>query len=337
MRLFFLSALTFMAATNSLPLTLHRSAINRATNVNALRETIPPIFKDLSFLAIQVAAHSQDSTLPLYINGNELSIDVADHVRNAGLALTLRQLAPFCSNEEASRSIQGAARTAARKIIDTWPHDIQAGSFAARTLDPSSEADIQRMKGFSERAAHRASHGLLEPRFERGEVLIALCELHKARVYLEIAEDINRAIVSGLDLLTWGPFSGRDVNEVFELNWYSQFLRAARDHGYDFHPKAAQNAALQLVGYASVAAQSEANFRVVTLEGLSALLPLLNSENEDVKKLVFEAIKSLMSSCLAPEVHADGCCQAISFIRHGTARIDITGHFVSALHLLLKD
>jgi len=318
------------------PITRHVSTIEKATNLNTICETAPLILKDLSNLALKLAAFSQDSTLPLYFRGNMMSIDSTDHVRNAGLALTLQQLAPYCPDKEASECVKKAAKSASQKIIDTWPHDIQACSFSARALDPSAGKEIQNLRVFAERASEQALKGLLEPRFERGEVLISLCEL-KESAYPDISDQVNRAIISGLNPSTWGPFSSQRINEVFELNWYSQFLRAAYNAGFEVDQKSVKEAAFRLVDFAPMAAESETNFRVVTLEGISSLLPMLKNESEDTNKRIFLAIKKLMLSCLDPEAHIQGCEEAIAFIRHRMIRFDISGHFVSALSLLVAD
>jgi hypothetical protein len=331
-----ITCFTIPATMTSFPVTRHRPVIEKATNLKTIQETAPLILKDLSNLALKLAAFSQDSTLPLYFRGNLMNIDWTDHVRNAGLALTLQQLAPYCSDKEASECVQKAAKSASRKIINTWPHDIQACSFSARALEPLDGKEIQNLRIYAERASEQAIKGLLEPRFERGEVLISLCEL-KESIYPDIRNQVNRAIISGLNPSTWGPFSSQNINEVFELNWYSQFLRAAHDAGFEVDQMSAKDAAFRLIDYAPLAAELETNFRVVTLEGISSLLPMLKNESEDTQKRIFIAIQKLLLSCLAPEAHVEGCEEAIAFIRGRTIRFDISGHFVSALALLLAE
>jgi hypothetical protein len=269
----------------------------------------------------------------LYAFGNELKVDVAEAVRNAGLALTSLQLAPHCKNLKDQMLVYDTALRASRRVLDMSPEDVQAGSFAARTLAQQPQrdaADTNRLQRFVDRSASRAAHGQLEPRFEKGEVLIALCEAQVATP--EIA---TRAVSDGLNPMLWHPHRSGDLGEVFELNWYAQFLRAATDAGFRVHPDAVRSAAQRLVHWHHHAAQANTNYRVVTLEGLAALLPLVRNEGEVAyRESVGGAIKHLLLACLDPAVQQGGCAGALAFVHHPIARLDITGHFVSALVLL---
>lgn len=159
--------------------------------------------------------------------------------------------------------------------------------------------------------------GALSPEFERGEVLLALEKVASSK-----SDVLNREAAK----------SGGMSISIFQLNWEAQFVAT---HGGPMSRilELATNLLNQVETFAKnrEMLQTESNYLAVGFEGLSCLYPLLNWDS-DLQVRVKNSIMTLFVT-LVKRRNANGF---VSFL-DGSARLDITGHFLQGFIAIVSN
>mgnify|MGYP003965402729 CR=1 FL=1 len=161
----------------------------------------------------------------------------------------------------------------------------------------------------------------LEHRYERGEVLLSLCETcggldtlseEERRMYDDIAEKIEVS-----------------TDDIFQYNWHARYLNSL----YKKHNVILQDHADLLFHRMSNIINSfvnpDTNYLAVSLEGLAALHPLIQN-SEDKKRLTNDMFHMFYR---IQKRYNNG----LYFFKNGIARIDITAHVMNAYNILLGE
>ena len=160
---------------------------------------------------------------------------------------------------------------------------------------------------------------ILESRFELGEVLIALNEVHPKKIILlrKQNEMYNRL------LLVKTPRE----DDIFEFNWQSKFL-----YSLHMNPKIKNEASPTILLHGELLKQHllsiisqfsetyETNYLAVGLESLCSLLPIIND-----KQQLFDLVIYLYG--LLQKRYKNG----LFYFKNGVARLDITGHVLNGM------
>ena len=160
----------------------------------------------------------------------------------------------------------------------------------------------------------------LEHRFERGEVLLSLCETWGG---LDILSEEERRmyndIVEKIEVTT---------DDIFQYNWHAQYLNSL----YKKHNVILQDHADLLFHRMSNIINSfvnpDTNYLAVSLEGLASLYPLIQNP-EDKKRLTNDMFHMFYR---IQKRYKNG----LYFFKNGTARIDITSHAMNAYDIIRR-
>ena len=160
---------------------------------------------------------------------------------------------------------------------------------------------------------------LLESRFELGEVLIALNEVHPAKtILLRKQNEMYHRL-----LLLKTP----NEDDIFEFNWQSKFLHSLyknkkikKTTTITKHGELLKEHLLSII--AQFSETYETNYIAVGLESLCSLLPLV-----DDKQQLWDSIVYLYS--ILQKRYKNG----LFYFKNGVARLDITGHVLNGLIL----
>jgi hypothetical protein len=160
---------------------------------------------------------------------------------------------------------------------------------------------------------------LLESRFELGEVLIALNEVHPAKtILLRKQNEMYHRL-----LLLKTP----NEDDIFEFNWQSKFLHSLYKNKkikkittITKHGELLKEHLLSII--AQFSETYETNYIAVGLESLCSLLPLV-----DDKQQLWDSIVYLYS--ILQKRYKNG----LFYFKNGVARLDITGHVLNSLIL----
>jgi hypothetical protein len=168
--------------------------------------------------------------------------------------------------------------------------------------------------------------GILEPDFEKSEILIAL--LHVCKTAQE------KAMLSQLysDMKNMIGSQEKDrIENVFALNWHAQFVYHVHKTGFKERSEVAAYAQIiydEMITVfpkdATMIGDMETNYTAVFFEGLCHLYGFLPSDQSDIK----HKLGLLFSGLMVKYDNGLFCFQ------NGDARLDITGHILSGLRAL---
>jgi AMMECR1 domain-containing protein len=145
----------------------------------------------------------------------------------------------------------------------------------------------------------------LEPRFELGEVLIALSEVCPNNSKLRMNMRLNQ------------PYN---IDDVFEYNWNSKFVYERRSGSGSGQSRLLAERLNWIAE--KLDSNSETNYLATAFEGLCSLLGA--GEKTVNKQLIFKLFY------LLEKRRSDG----LYYFLNNTARIDITGHVINGLKIL---
>tara|TARA_Y100000034_G_C6884983_1_gene406189 strand:+ start:617 stop:2071 length:1455 start_codon:yes stop_codon:yes gene_type:complete len=161
----------------------------------------------------------------------------------------------------------------------------------------------------------------LEHRFERGEVLLSLCETCGG---LDILSREERRMYD--DIIEKTEVT---TDDIFQYNWHAQYLNSL----YKKHNIILQDHIDLLFHRMSNIINSfinpETNYLAVSLEGLAALYPLIQNP-EDKNRLTNDMFHMFYR---IQKRYKNG----LYFFKNGIARMDITAHVMNAYNILLGE
>jgi len=161
----------------------------------------------------------------------------------------------------------------------------------------------------------------LEHRYERGEVLLSLCETcSEPDILLQEERKMYNDIAEKEEVST---------DDIFQYNWHAQYLNSL----YKTHNEIPQDHVDLLFHRMSNIINSfvnpNTNYFAVSLEGLAALYPLIQNP-EDKKRLTNDMFHMFYK---IQKRYKNG----LYFFKNGIARIDITAHVINAYNILLGE
>lgn len=160
----------------------------------------------------------------------------------------------------------------------------------------------------------------MEPRFELGEVMVALSECYpKMDVLLSTERKMYRSI----------PATIRSIDDIFQFNWHSQYLYSLHKTHNELcgdHARMLLNRTIDVIGKFK---DPEINYLVVSLETLAHLFPLMSYEKD--KKRLYDYL--LRMFCEVNKKHKEG----LYCLKNNSARIDLTAHAVNSYITMIKE
>ena len=220
---------------------------------------------------------------------NGMRHDPLKEVRNASTVLAAHQLISSSAITE-----QHLSRMRVKRAVAKGTMCLAAESFLIRT----GMASESREEVFHTTAVN--NYFSLNNDLEKLQIMIALCRNNKIKQFIKSL------------LIEW------DVpRNVFETNWYAQFLRTCKDIRLKI-PKKKIHRSLDIL---RLNTHRETDYLVVRLEGLCALSTCITNE---FMHCFFEIL-----------LRRNQCkkCKGLLMLSNGSMRIDMTSHFINAMTL----
>lgn len=161
----------------------------------------------------------------------------------------------------------------------------------------------------------------LEPKFEKGEVLISLIYTKKNnsenKLFLKQIKNMYNSINNN---------PKNNIDDIFELNWHSKFVYHLHLNNINYnsnYPKILKLKILNLLKQTQNKEDLETNYLAVFFESLSSIVHL-NKNNINIKNNILYLFSLLMKR------YKD----SLFYFKNNTSRLDITGHVLDGIDAL---